>query len=163
MVIYTPVYLHTEIGIPWDSIGTMFSIMLFAFVLTQIPLGKLADKLLGEKELLLVGFIVMGASTILMYTLPYFTLPLLAFVLFMTRLGASCVEVMTETYFFKKVSPTETGIISIFRNTYPVSYIIAPIIGSGIIAISSTKHLFLILGIICISGILFIFPIHDTK
>lgn len=163
MVIYTPVYLHTEIGIPWDSIGTMFSIMLFAFVLTQIPLGKLADKVLGEKELLFVGFIVMGASTIALYLLPYFTLPLLALVLFITRLGASCVEVMTETYFFKKVAPSETGIISIFRNTYPVSYIIAPIIGSGIIAISSTKHLFLILGIICMCGIFFVLPIRNTR
>lgn len=162
MVIYTPIYLHTEIGIPWDSIGTMFSIMLFAFVLTQIPLGKLADKVLGEKELLFVGFIIMSASTIALYVLPYFTLPLLALVLFITRLGASCVEVMTETYFFKKVSPSETGIISIFRNTYPISYIIAPIIGSGIIALGSTKHLFLVLGIICLAGIFFIVPIRDT-
>lgn len=162
MVIYTPIYLHTEIGIPWDSIGTMFSIMLFAFVLTQIPLGKLADKVLGEKELLFVGFIVMSASTIALYALPYFTLPLLALILFITRLGASCVEVMTETYFFKKVSPSETGIISIFRNTYPISYIIAPIIGSGIIALGSTKHLFLVLGIICLAGIFFIVPIRDT-
>lgn len=162
MVIYTPIYLHTEIGIPWDSIGTMFSIMLFAFVLTQIPLGKLADKVLGEKELLFVGFFVMSASTIALYALPYFTLPLLALILFITRLGASCVEVMTETYFFKKVSPSETGIISIFRNTYPISYIIAPIIGSGIIALGSTKHLFLVLGIICLAGIFFIVPIRDT-
>jgi MFS family permease len=104
----------------------------------------------------------MSASTIALYALPYFTLPLLALILFITRLGASCVEVMTETYFFKKVSPSETGIISIFRNTYPISYIIAPIIGSGIIALGSTKHLFLVLGIICLAGIFFIVPIRDT-
>lgn len=163
MVIYTPIYLHTEIGIPWDSIGTIFSIMLFAFVLTQIPLGKLADKVLGEKKLLFIGFLVMGISTLMLYMHPYFTLPLLALVLFTTRLGASCVEIMTETYFFKKVPATETGVISIFRNTYPISYIVAPIIASGIIAVSSTKHLFLVLGIICLCGIFFVLPIRNIK
>lgn len=163
MVIYTPLYLHNELGIPWDNMGSIFSIMLFAFVLTQIPFGKLADKFLGEKELLITGFIIMGISTITLYILPYFTLTLLAFILFITRIGASCIEVMTETYFFKKVSSSETGIISIFRNTYPTSYIIAPLIASGVVALAPTKYLFLILGIICFLGILFVIPIRDTK
>jgi MFS family permease len=163
MVIYTPLYLHNELGIPWDNMGSIFSIMLFAFVLTQIPFGKLADKFLGEKELLITGFIIMGISTLTLYILPYFTLTLLAFILFITRIGASCIEVMTETYFFKKVSSSETGIISIFRNTYPTSYIIAPLIASGVVALAPTKYLFLILGIICLLGILFVIPIRDTK
>jgi len=163
MVIYTPLFLNHTLGIPWDSIGTIFSIMLLAFVLTQIPLGRLADTLLGEKWLLVGGFIIMGGSTLLLFFLPHFTLPLLALILFGTRIGASCIEVLTESYFFKKVPKTETGIISIFRNAYPVAYIIAPLIGSAIIAISSIKHLFLILGVICISGIFFIFPIRNTK
>lgn len=163
MVIYTPIYLHHEIGIPWDTIGTIFSVMLFAFVLTEAPLGRLADKVLGEKELLFVGFLLMGTSTLLLYIIPFFTLPLLALILFTTRLGASCIEIMTETYFFKKVPSYETGIISIFRNTYPLSYIIAPIIAGGVITLFSQKHLFLFLGIICLSGIFLVIPIRDTK
>jgi MFS family permease len=150
MVLYTPIYLHTTLLIPWDTLGTIFSIMLFAFVLTELPFGKLADRI-GEKALLFMGALIMGSSTLLLFFVPYFTLPLLAAILFMTRIGASCIEVMTETYFFKHVSASETGVMSIFRNTYPLAYIIAPIIGGGVIVLFSQKHLFLFLGIICLS------------
>lgn len=163
MVIYSPIFLHDQLGIPWDSIGTIFSIMLFAFVLTQIPFGRIADKYLGEKRLLIVGFILIGTTTSLLFFLPYFTLPLLALILFGTRIGASCIEVLTESYFFKKVDKTEAGEMSIFRNTYPVAYIIAPIIAGGILQILPIQYLFLILGIIMLLGIFFVIPIQDTK
>lgn len=163
MVIYTPIFLHEQLGIPWDSVGTIFSIMLFAFVLTQIPLGRLADRYIGEKRLLIVGFIVMAFSTSLLFFLPFFTLPLLALVLFGTRIGASCIEVLTESYFFKKVDKSETGEMSIFRNTYPLAYIIAPIVGGGILQFLPVQYLFLFLGIITILGTLFIIPIRDTR
>lgn len=163
MVIYTPIYLHETLGIPWDSMGTIFSVMLFAFVLTQIPLGRLADKYIGEKRLLIVGFIIMGVSTSLLFFLPYFTLPLLALILFGTRIGASCIEVLTESYFFKKVPKSETGEISVFRNMYPIAYIIAPLIAGGILQIGPVKLLFLALGIITFMGIFLIIPIRDTK
>jgi MFS family permease len=163
MVIYTPIYLHENLDIPWDSMGTIFSIMLFAFVLTQIPLGKLADRYLGEKPLLIIGFAVMGITTSLLFFLPYFTLPLLALILFATRLGASCVEVLTESYFFKKVPKSETGEMSIFRNTYPLAYIAAPIIAGGVLQVFQVKALFLVLGIIMILGIFLIIPIRNTK
>jgi MFS family permease len=44
MVIYTPVYLHEVLLVPWDTIGHLFSVMLLAFILTQIPLGRIADR-----------------------------------------------------------------------------------------------------------------------
>lgn len=163
MVIYTPVYLHETLLVPWDTIGHLFSVMLLAFILTQIPLGRLADKWIGEKYLLIAGFITIAIATSLLFFLPHFTLPLLAMVLFFTRIGASCIEVMTESYFFKKVPKTEAGTMSIFRNTYPVAYIIAPIIGSGIIMIAPHRYLFLALGIIMILGILVILPIRNTQ
>lgn len=163
MVIYTPIFLHNQLLIPWDTIGTIFSIMLFAFVVTEIPLGRLADRIIGEKKILIVGFIIMGVSTSLLFFMPHFTLPLLALVLFSTRIGASCIEVMTESYFFKKVPKSETGEISIFRNTYPLAYIIAPLLAAPILHFLPPQYLYLILGIFCILGVFFIFPIHDVK
>jgi MFS family permease len=163
MVIYTPIFLHEQLGIPWDSVGTLFSIMLFAFVLTQIPLGRLADRHLGEKYLLIIGFVVISITTSLLFFLPSFTLPLLGLILFGTRIGASCIEVLTESYFFKKVPRDESGEISIFRNMYPIAYIIAPLIGSLVLRWLPVHYLFLILGIILLCGILFIIPIQNTK
>lgn len=163
MVIYTPVYLHETLLVPWDTIGHLFSVMLLAFILTQIPLGRLADRWIGEKYLLIAGFITIAIATSLLFFLPHFTLPLLAMVLFFTRIGASCIEVMTESYFFKKVPKTEAGTMSIFRNTYPVAYIVAPIIGSGIIMVAPHRYLFLVLGIIMLLGIFVILPIRNTQ
>lgn len=163
MVIYTPVYLHETLLVPWDTIGHLFSVMLLAFILTQIPLGRLADRWIGEKYLLIAGFITIAIATSLLFFLPHFTLPLLAMVLFFTRIGASCIEVMTESYFFKKVPKTEAGTMSIFRNTYPVAYIIAPIIGSAIIMLAPHRYLFLVLGIIMLLGIFVILPIRNTQ
>ncbi len=163
MVIYTPVYLHETLQIPWDTIGHIFSIMLLAFVLTELPFGRLADKWFGEKYLLITGFIIIASSTSLLFFLHSFTLPIIALVLFMTRIGASCIEVLTESYFFKNIPKTETGTMSIFKNTYPIAYIIAPIIGSGILAIAPYRYLFLVLGSIMILGVLLIIPIRNSK
>ncbi len=159
MVIYTPIFLHETIGIPWDSIGTIFSIMLLAFIFIPLPVGKIADRITGEKPLLYFGFIIMGVSTALLYFLPHFTLPLLAFILFGTRIGASAVETLTESYFYKHTPQSETGAVGILKSTYPLAYIIAPLIASLIITFYSPQHLFLVLGIICITACLFVIPI----
>ena len=42
--------------------------MLLPFLFFQLPLGHLADKKYGEKEILIIGFVVMGATTML---IPY--------------------------------------------------------------------------------------------
>jgi MFS family permease len=137
--------------------------MLLAFVFIPLPIGKIADKITGEKPLMYLGFTIMGVSTALLYFLPHFTLPLLAFILFGTRIGASTVETLTESYFYKNTPQTETGAVGILKSTYPVAYIIAPAIASLVLAFSTPKHLFLILGIICFSAFIFIIPLKNTK
>jgi MFS family permease len=156
MVVYTPLYLHEYLGFGWDRIGLLFTIMLSAFVLLQAPLGYLADRFLGERKLLMIGFVIMGLATLLLglyavRTTPFITL---AVVLFLTRVGASIVEVMTESYFFKYVPEHDASSIGFFRNTYPLAYIIAPLLGSLILAVGSLQTLFILLGFICMAGIL---------
>ena len=65
MVIYTPLYMNKSIGFSFAEMGPMFTIMLLPFILFQIPFGRLADKVMGEKELLIFGFLVMSVSTIM--------------------------------------------------------------------------------------------------
>lgn len=159
MVIYTPIFLHETLGIPWDSIGTIFSLMLLAFIFIPLPIGKIADKITGEKPLLFLAFTIMGTSTALLYFLPHFTLPLLAFILFGTRVGASAIETLTESYFYKNTPQSETGAVGILKSTYPIAYIVAPLIASLVITFYTPQHLFLILGIICFSAFFFIAPL----
>jgi MFS family permease len=164
MVIYAPLYLHNVVGFGWDQIGIIFTIMLLPFVLLEYPLGALADKYFGEKEILLLGFAIAGTTTIIFGTLN-FDAPLLAwgFILFMTRVGASMIESMTEIYFFKKISDKNTNLISVFRDTGPIAYTVAPLIASLLLIKLPYQSLFVVLGFVVWLGILVSLRLHDTK
>ena len=119
MTIYTPLYLHKYAGFSWSEIGLIFGIMLLPFVFIQLPLGRIADKKYGEKEILSFGFIILAVATILLFFIPKdSSLWFWAVILFVTRIGAGSVEVMSDTYFFKKVNSLDTNIISFFRGFF---------------------------------------------
>lgn len=164
MVIYAPLFLHEVVGFDWANIGLIFTIMLVPFVLLEYPLGILADRYFGEKEMLSIGFGVAGTATIIFGILPT-TTPLIVwgFVLFLTRVGAAMIESMSEVYFFKKITDKDTGLISIFRDTAPIAYSVAPLIASVLLIGLPYQSLFIILGIVVWSGVFFASQIHDTK
>lgn len=166
MIIYTPIYLNKYVNFSWEQIGLIFGIMLLPFVFIQFPLGQLSDKRFGEKEILSVGFIITAISTATLAFLPLNTgLWLWAFLLFMTRVGASAIEVMSDTYFFKKVNNSNSDIISMFRTSRPLAYIVAPLLITTLINISKLelKYVFLVLGLIMFLGLKFSLSIKDTK
>ena len=163
MVIYTPIYLHEYLGFGWDKIGIIFSIMLVPFVLLEFPLGRLSDKT-GEKKKLLWGFFIITASTLLIPFVSEQNFFLLILALFLTRVGAATIEVMSESYFFKVVNEENADEISFFRNTPSISYIIAPLIAFPVIfLIPSFEYLFFVLGAILLIGFLITLRLKDVK
>ena len=138
-------------------------VMLSPFVLLQLPLGILADKKWGEKEMLIIGFVIMGLSTIIFGAYRGVSPIIFAILLFFTRVGASTIEVMCETYFFKQINDNEPEIISLFRTTTPIAFIIAPLIGSFLILKIPFYSIYGILGIGVLIGTFFILRLKDTK
>lgn len=163
MVIYTPLYLHNQIGFDWKQIGLLFSIMLLPYVLTELPLGKIADERLGEKEILSIGFIIMAISTGLIAFISNNNFFLWMAILFVTRIGASMVEIMSETYFFKKTDVSQMSVVSVFRTTKPLAYIIAPITATILFSFIEFKYIFIILGFLMFYGLRFSLALKDTK
>ena len=164
MVIYTPLYLYTHIGFSWREIGVIFSIMLLPFVLTEAPLGRLADRRWGEKEVMSVGFIVMAISTGLIAFMDTKSLALWAMLLFITRIGAAMVEIMSETYFFKKVNPSKANVISMFRTMRPWAYIISPLLATALFSVDlPIKYIFVFLAVIMFTGLHWSLELKDTK
>ncbi len=164
MVIYTPIYLYTYVGFSWREIGIMFSIMLLPFVLTEAPLGKLADSRWGEKEVMSVGFIVMALSTGLIAFIQTKSFLLWTVLLFASRVGASMVEIMSETYFFKKVDSGKANVIGLFRTMRPFAYVISPILATLLFAFAlPIKYIFMVLAIIMFLGLHFSLELKDTK
>src|SRR3989338_296705 len=164
MVIYTPIYLYTHIGFSWREIGIIFSIMLLPFVLTEAPLGRLADRRWGEKEVMSIGFIVMAISTGLIAFIEIKSIALWAALLFITRIGAAMVEIMSETYFFKKVHSSKADIISFFRTMRPWAYIISPILATALFSVDlPIKYIFIFLAVIMFLGLHWSLELKDTK
>lgn len=162
MAIYIPIYMNKDLNLNWDMIGIIIGIILIPFVIIQYPAGKIADKWLGEKELLITGFIVMSVSTFLLF----FTKNIIVFtlLLFTTRIGASMVEIMREVYLYKKVSTKNIDLISFYKTMSPSAYIVGPILASIILTFFEIKSLFLFLGVILlVSSILVLWNLKDTK
>jgi MFS family permease len=163
MVIYTPIYLNQTLGFTWDKIGLIFTIMLTPFVLLTYPLGELSDKI-GEKKMLLIGYVIASISTLSIPFIKSTDFWVWALVLFTTRVGAATIEIMTESYFFKRESEKDADAISFFRNTNPLSFVIGPLIALPIIYfLPSFSYLFYILGAILMGGILITIRLKDIK
>ncbi len=162
MVIYTPLYLHNTVGFDWKTISIIFTIMLLPFVLLEGILGRLADKI-GEKTMLSIGFFIMAVATGIIGFVTDHNPIIWASVLFMTRVGAAIVEVMTDTYFFKKIDASKTHIISFFRTARPLAYVISPIIATILFTVLDMKGLFVFLGFLMLYGLRYSLSIQDIK
>lgn len=162
-VVYGPIYLNQHIGLNWEQIGIVFTFMLIPFVIIQYPAGILADKYIGEKEMLFVGTVLMAVTSIAMGIYTGTSLIFWAIILFLSRVGASLVEIMRETYFFKKVDVDDIDLINSFRSTIPLAYLIAPILAAAILYYSKLNNIFVFLGVIMFLGLWPILTLEDTK
>jgi MFS family permease len=165
MVIYTPMYLHHHIGLPWDKIGIIIGLILVPFILFAIPLGDIADRKYGEKKILAIGFVTVAIFTGAMAFLKTDVWWVWALILFGTRLGAMAVQVMTETFFFRHVKENELGLMSIFRDAYPAAYIVAPLLATLILSTFNVplRFLFLVLGVGLLTGLYYSLNLHDKR
>jgi len=163
MVIYTPLYLHNHLEIPWKTLGIIFTVMLIPFATLELPLGKLADTRFGEKEILTLGFIWIGITTIILSFITTTSVVVWAIALLLTRIGASTIEIMTETYFFRQVDGTDSDIMSFFRMVQPIPYIIVPLVGSLLLFVIDIRYIFLVLGIAMFWGLRYSLALKDTK
>ncbi len=163
MVIYMPIYLEQYIGFNWSEIGIIFTIMLIPFVIFELPVGELADDKYGEKEFLTIGFVIMGFFTLVMSFITVKSFWLWSTILFITRIGASLVEVSTESYFFKKVDKSRTDVISLFRVSRPLALVMAPVVATMALGFISFQYIFIVIGSIMIIGTHYSLALRDTK
>ena len=161
MIIYTPIYLHETVGFDWETIGVMFTVMLLPFVLLEAPLGRLADSW-GERRILSIGFAITAVTTGLIAFVTDHNAVIWAAILFGTRVGAAMIEVMTDTYFFKKVDASRTNTISFFRTARPLAYVVSPIVATLLFTVFDKKGLFVFLGFLMLYGLRYSYAIKET-
>lgn len=162
MIIYTPILLLSQ-GFEWGAIGIIFTVMLIPFVVLQYPLGILADRRFGEKELLFVALVIMGVSTVLVGFTRSTDLVFWAALLFVTRLGAAAIEVLRDSYFYKQIGPGDTDIVAFFRTARPTANIFGAGISLLFLAFFSVHSLFYLVGAIALGVCFAVLRLDDTK
>ena len=163
MVVYAPLYLATKIGLSWSEIGIILFAGQLAYVFFEYPIGFIADRYLGEKEMMAAGFLILAISTSWLSVISTALILPWIIIMFATRVGASLVEVTTETYFFKHTKSTDAQIISFFRITRPLSYVFGAALGGISLLYLPFNLMFVVFGFLMIAGIFFAASIRDTK
>lgn len=155
-VVFLPIYLNQNLGFSWSELSIVFSIMLIPFLLVEIPAGILADKYIGEKELLTLGFLIIITCLAIFFMSTSRNIWFWATILFISRIGAALIEAMKESYFFKNVDAHDIEKINIFRIAPPLGYLVASFISLIVLLYLPLEYIFIITALfIC----LFTFPV----
>ncbi len=162
MVIYIPLYLRS-LGLSWEQLGLIFTVMLTPFVLFQYVLGSLADRYTGEQEFMVAGLLMMSFASFLVWFTDSSSVLVWMGILFLSRVGASFLEVMKESYLFKHVDGNDAAIIALSRNMMPLSYVIAPLLAALVLTVTLIPSLFFMLGVVLLVSIRFALSLTDTR
>ena len=153
MVIYTPIYLSVHLGFAWNQIGIIFAIMLLPFFIIPFHLGKYADKI-GERKMLIFGFLLTACATLSLFYISTHKIWVWALALFITRIGAATIEVMSDAYFFKHIKPENEQYIGVYRSASPVAFVIGPLFAFLVfLFVPSFNFIYTILGALMLSGV----------
>jgi predicted MFS family arabinose efflux permease len=162
-VIYFPLYFSTIANLNWDDIGLIIAVGLLAFVIFEYPIGLMADRHWGEKEMMAVGFVILALCSSSFVYLTTATVTTFMIVMFLSRVGASLVEVTTESYFFKQVSSKNSNIISLFRLMRPLGNLLGALGGTLALVFFPLSFIFVLLGLLMVVGIFITLRLTDTK
>jgi MFS family permease len=162
MIIYTPIYL-LSLGVSWRDIGIIFTWMLLPFVILQYPIGIMADKKWGEKEMLIVSLFIMGGATLFVYFISSSDVFLWSVVLFVTRVGAALVEILRDSYFYKRIDGHDVDYIEFFNCSKPFAYILASGVSAVFLLFFPLRSIFLLTGVVVLSALFSAFRLVDNK
>jgi len=161
--VYFPLYLFTELGFSWDSISYIFAFALFAYVIFEWPTGVIADKWLGEKELMALGFLILAVSVSWISFMETTAIWPWMLLMFVTRIGAAFTEATTEVYFFKHTDGGDADTIGFFRLLRPLATVFGAVLGSVALLYLPFNLIFVVLGLTMVPGILVTVALKDTK
>ncbi len=162
MIVYTPLYL-LELGFSWAKIGGMFSIMLIPFVLLQYPAGVLADKKYEEKDMIIGALLLMAASTTIIFFIHSHEYFIWAAILFATRIGASLIEILRDSYFYKRIDQIDVDIVDFFRSVRPMAYILGLAVAAPLVYFAHIRYIFLFVGLMMLTGIPFALRMASSR
>ncbi len=165
MIIYSPLYLDS-IGVSLTSyLSIILPIALIPLVVLPYELGLLADRKFGEKEMLVIGLLILTVTTFLCVVLTTQNILLWTLLFLVSRIGASFVETMSFSYYFKKVGDNDPSLTALFINMHGLGTFIVGVVGVIVAPFLTTRPqlMFIILGCAILWSIAYILPMKDTR
>lgn len=165
MVIYSPIYLE-HIGIPLTTyLSIILPFALLPLVLLPYELGWLADMKYGEKEIMIIGMIILMLSLFFMVITTTPSVIMWIALLIFSRIGAACVETMAFAYYYKKIQAEDVSLTALFGNVRTIATIAVGSLGIGIapLLIVYPQLMFIIMGCLIALSLTLIFPMRDTR
>ncbi len=165
MIIYSPLYL-TTIGIPLTTyLSIILPLALLPLVILPYELGFLADKKFGEKEMLIIGLLILVVTTFLCVIITTPDIRIWTLVLLASRVGASFVETMAFSYYFKKVDVQDPSLTALFINMHGVGTLVVGTVGMLVAPFLGERPqlMFVILGCAILWSISYVLPMRDSR
>lgn len=148
-IIYVPLFLSQVVGFSWDTITLILLIMLSPYFFELIPLGKLADSTLGEKELMITSLCLIIITLLTLWVVDTSSWLVYAGILFFLKAGTGALDMLTDSYFFKHADDQDGQMIALYREAYPLAYLIAPLVMSLLLTtnIIELQHVWIVAAI----------------
>ncbi len=162
-IYYLPLYLKEHLDFSWHLISILFAISVVPYIVFEYPLGKIADKYLGEKEITIAGFFIVAVGFASLSFMTEASPLWWAIFIFIANIGGAAVEIMTEAHFFKRVSVADSNLIGIYQMMRPLSAIAGPALASLALLIVPFPYLFAVFGGILLLGLPVSFALKDTR
>ena len=152
--IFTSIYMHEVIGFNWAQIGLILALMHIPYIILEPIIGDIADRYNNEKKLMKIGLCITGLSFLWIALTKHDIVIIWIIVSILTRIGASFGQVAHESFFFKQIKPSESGLVSMYRTMSPLALLIAPISGSIILLFTGYSNLFIFVSILLLASML---------
>ncbi|MFA6521666.1 MAG: MFS transporter [Candidatus Gracilibacteria bacterium] len=151
--------LMMKLGATITIIGLTKTLMGVPQAIFEYPLGQVADKETGEKKLFIIGYSLMALFTILLG----FTTNLRVFIIFffIAAIGSSFIEMTRDSYFFRQMPEKEVELISVYRTSDTLPYIIGQALAITIITILPIEWWFIIGGAMSFLFVINAFKLKD--
>jgi hypothetical protein len=161
--IYFPLYMITELGFSWGEVGAIIGVGLLAYVLFEYPVGIIADRWIGEKEMMFTGFVIIVTACAYVPFATELSVFGWAVLMFYSRIGAALVEATSEGYFFKHTTGKDSGYISMFRVLRPLSLSAGSLLGTLALLVLPFQYIFLALAGVLTLGTFAAGSLIDTR
>lgn len=160
-VVYLPLHL-LSLGLDWSQVGVVIAFSMIPFLVLQYPAGLLADKKLGEKELLFIATVLTGISAMMIYFIDSSSVVFWSLIMLLIRIGPAIMEILRDSYFYKKIDGTDLDMIDFFRTAGPVGIISGTLIATFSLLFFPMKMIFLLSGLLIMLGMFPIIKLHDN-